>query len=160
MERLGTALKDRFQLEVPRSDTDHQGLVAAGEVGWAVEQSALFGEDFSVDDLLDFGEIMELEKKEAEEEEEEEQVERAEAEPFQISNSTSGVSCDLLAPAEIEFPVSTHSKTGSAFFLILSNFRFITGCFFSWFRMMMWKSWNGCLISSMIRSWRCRRAPR
>ncbi|XP_008776087.1 GATA transcription factor 7-like [Phoenix dactylifera] len=106
MERLGTALKNRFQLEVLRSDADHQGLAAAGgEVGWAVERSALFGEDFSVDDLLDLGGIMELEEKEAEEEEEEEQVERAEAESFQISNSTSAVSpCDLLAPTEIEFP--------------------------------------------------------
>ncbi|EHA8589223.1 GATA transcription factor 6 [Cocos nucifera] len=105
MERMGTALKNRFRLEVLRSDAEQQGFVAAGEVGWAVEPSALFGEDFSVDDLLDFGGIMDMEEKEAEEEEEEEeQVERTEAEPFQISNSTSAVSCDLLAPAEIEFP--------------------------------------------------------
>ncbi|XP_010906307.1 GATA transcription factor 7 [Elaeis guineensis] len=104
MKRLGGALKNRFRLEVLRSDAEQQGFVGAGEVGWAVEPSALFGEDFSVDELLDFGGIMEMEEKEAEEEDEEEQVERAEAEPFQISNSTSAVSRDLLAPAEIEFP--------------------------------------------------------
>lgn len=102
MERLGTALKNRLRLEVLRSNENHQGLLAAGDVAWAVEPSDLFGEDFSVDDLLDFGGIIELEEKETEEEEVE--VERAEVEPFQISGSNSGVSLDLFAPCEIEFP--------------------------------------------------------
>lgn len=108
------------------------------------------GEDFSVDDLLDFsnGESLHYEQLQQQEKHDEEKSLSSSNSLSQDSNSNStDISCDSIFTTELVVPVSLAAVRSS--FLLIPKFklRFLISNSTFVLRLVSWQSWSGFLTS-------------
>lgn len=120
--------------------------------------NVVVGEDFSVDDLLDFSNGKEMDDYEEEEEEEEEEKgstvsggSQDRIEEDSNSNSTAAGDSDSIFAGELAVPVSFFFPFKKKLFHVIIQFN--NSCpVLGFHRLMMWRAWSGFLTLSTILS--------